>query len=538
MAHDVFVSYSHKDKPAADAVVAGLEQKGVRCWVAPRDVTPGTSWGDAIIGAIETAKIMVVILSANSNQSRQVVREVERAVANGVIIIPFRIEKIDPTGAMAYFLSTEHWLDAITPPLEEHIEKLGSTIQLFLTEGGRPVTEERQREARGSYVTPVPRRLPARYMVALGLGVLALLALGIVLIPRLFASTPTSPPLNSTATIAPTITALLPSMTPTPTLTPTPVPPPEFNIIGEYRTSGSANGLSVTGNTLYLANGANGILQLDISDQANPTLLNTYPVGDLPAERLVTQDEIAYVIVGDHSRELVTLSLETGDATKTFPAEGASMSGLTSLYNITVANDLAHLTGHNYWGILDVRDPMQPVEIWRWEPPEHSGNPCNAAVQDNIAYISCGWAGLFIFDITNPQNPEQLGQFKTADWIIDIEVVERVLYLTLGDSGLLTLDVSDPTRPLLLGSLKLPGFSTRLSVAGDLLYALYIIYEGNVPQQNGFNAVNVSNPESLELVATYDKLVSSGSDILAVEDVIYVTDEARGLEIFRLEIFE
>lgn len=532
MSHDVFVSYSHKDKPVADAVVADLENKGVRCWFAPRDMTPGTSWGDAIIGAIEASKIMVVILSANSNQSRQVVREVERAVANGVIIIPFRIEKIDPTGAMAYFLSTEHWLDAITPPLEEHIEKLGNTVQLFLAEGGRPVTEGRLQE------TSLPRWRSTRLVFAVLLSLIAVTALGIVLIPRLLDSTPTNLPPDSPSTIAPTDTALPPTLTPAPTLTPTPIPPPEFKIIGEYRTSGSANGLFVTGNTLYLANGANGILQFDVSDQANPTLLNTYPVGDLPAERLFTQDEFAYVIVGDHSRELVTLSLETGDAAKSFPAEGTSMGGLTSLYNITVAEDLAHLTGHNYWGILDVSDPVQPEETWRWEPPENSGNPCNAAVQDNIAYISCGWAGLFIFDITNPQNPEQLAQFETVNWIIDIEIVGQILYLTLGDSGLLTMDVSDPTQPLFLGSLKLPGFSTRLSVVGDLLYVLYIVYENNIPQKNGFSAVNVSDPESLELVATYDELVSSGSDILAVEDVIYVTDKAYGLVIFNLEIFE
>ena len=135
MAHDVFLSYSNKDKPVADAVVAGLENSGIRCWVAPRDITPGRSWGDAIISAIESSRFMVIILSGNSNQSKQVIREVERAVANNVIIIPFRIENIDPTGAMAYFLSTEHWLDAITPPLERHIEKLQSTLQLFISGG-------------------------------------------------------------------------------------------------------------------------------------------------------------------------------------------------------------------------------------------------------------------------------------------------------------------------------------------------------------------------------------------------------------------
>ena len=41
MKYDVFISYSHKDKAAADAVCASLEADGVRCWYAPRDIAPG-----------------------------------------------------------------------------------------------------------------------------------------------------------------------------------------------------------------------------------------------------------------------------------------------------------------------------------------------------------------------------------------------------------------------------------------------------------------------------------------------------------------
>lgn len=538
MAHDVFVSYSNKDKPVADAVVAGLENRGIRCWVAPRDITPGSSWGEAIIKAIEGSQIMVIILSGNSNRSTQVVREVERAVANNVVIIPFRIEKIDPTGAMAYFLSTEHWLDAITPPLEEHIEKLANTIQVFLAERGHQVTEGGLRDASGLYAAPVSRGLSTKHKITIGLGVMAMVALGIVFLSRFLPGFSSRPIIATASTIDITNTAVPPTLEPLSTPTATPVLPPKFSIIGEYRTSGSANGLFAIGNTLFLANGPNGILQLDISDPTNPMLMNTFPISDLPAQSLFSQDDFAYVIVGEHSRQLITLSIETGEAVKTFPIEGSSLGGLSSLYNITVANNLAHLTGHNFWSILDVSDPMQPEEIWRWDPPSHSGNPCNAAVQDNIAYIGCGWAGLFIFNIADPHSPEQLGQFETADWIIDVEVVGQILYLSLGDSGLLSLDVNDPSRPLFLSSLKLPGFSTDLTVAGELLYVLYISYDSDEPLNNGFNVVNVSDPEFLELVARYDKLLSSGSDIQAVGDVIYVTDKARGLGVYQFEIYE
>ena len=185
MAHDIFVSYSNKDKPIADAVVAGLENKGLRCWIAPRDLTPGISWGKAITDAIQTSKVMVVILSGSSNQSRQVVREVERAVARDVVVIPFRIENVDPTGAMAYFLSSEHWLDALTPPLEKHIEKLGSTIQLFLSEGDVSVIEEHISEPEEQPESP-PRRLWPMIGILAGIGVLAVLCVATIAVTSLF----------------------------------------------------------------------------------------------------------------------------------------------------------------------------------------------------------------------------------------------------------------------------------------------------------------------------------------------------------------
>ncbi len=130
MAHDVFLSYSSLEKSVADAVCASIEQEGIRVWMAPRDIVPGMSWGEAIVDAISTSKLMVVIFSANSNKSNQVSREVERAVAKGVAIIPFRIENVLPSKSMEYFLSSSHWLDALTPALEEHIQKLTNIVKL------------------------------------------------------------------------------------------------------------------------------------------------------------------------------------------------------------------------------------------------------------------------------------------------------------------------------------------------------------------------------------------------------------------------
>jgi hypothetical protein len=90
------------------------------------------SYGAAIVQGISEARMMVVVLSNNANLSRHVAKEVERAVSKGLPVIPFRIEEVLPTKDLEYFLSAEHWLDAIKPPLEEHLQKLGNTVTTLM----------------------------------------------------------------------------------------------------------------------------------------------------------------------------------------------------------------------------------------------------------------------------------------------------------------------------------------------------------------------------------------------------------------------
>jgi Tol biopolymer transport system component len=139
MGHDVFVSHSVKDKPTADAVCAVLESQGIRCWVAPRDIIPGKDWGESIVEAINGARVMVLVFSSSANNSQQIKREVERAVHKGIPVIPLRIEDVAPTASLEYFLSTPHWLDAFTPPLEKHLQYLAQIIRQIIGGPGAEV---------------------------------------------------------------------------------------------------------------------------------------------------------------------------------------------------------------------------------------------------------------------------------------------------------------------------------------------------------------------------------------------------------------
>jgi regulation of enolase protein 1 (concanavalin A-like superfamily) len=135
MAHDVFISYSNLDKTVADAVCATLEARKIRCWIAPRDVPPGKSWPAAIVDAIDASQVFVLVLSNGSNTSEQVIREVGGAVGKGIPILPLRIEDVEPSREMSYYLQITHWLDALTPPLEQHLEKLANSVQALMSVG-------------------------------------------------------------------------------------------------------------------------------------------------------------------------------------------------------------------------------------------------------------------------------------------------------------------------------------------------------------------------------------------------------------------
>ena len=169
MPYDAFISYCSEDKKVADAVCGTLEANKIRCWIAPRDVGAGRTWGSAIVEAIGESAVMVVIFSRHSNGSPQVMREIERAVHKGVSIIPFRVENVVPSKDLEYFISSCHWLDAMTPPLEQHIGELAQAI-LALQRRGSGATEIQREEPAPPQKRPVALWASLALAAALAIG--------------------------------------------------------------------------------------------------------------------------------------------------------------------------------------------------------------------------------------------------------------------------------------------------------------------------------------------------------------------------------
>lgn len=124
MKYDVFISYSTKDKAIADVVCNTLENNGIHCWIAPRNIQPGNPYACEIMSGIEESKMLLLIFSSNSNVSEPVASEIEEAFNKKKPIIVFLIENKPMAPELKFFLKRKHWLVAYP----DYKQKLGNLV--------------------------------------------------------------------------------------------------------------------------------------------------------------------------------------------------------------------------------------------------------------------------------------------------------------------------------------------------------------------------------------------------------------------------
>ncbi len=121
---DVFISHSSADSKLAYAMCDYLEEKGIRCWIAPRDIPGGEKYGKSIIMGLKTCKIMVVLFNRNANASEAVEMEVERSFHYKLTLIPFKLDETIPSDSLEFFFGSFQWLNATKGKPEDHFDLL------------------------------------------------------------------------------------------------------------------------------------------------------------------------------------------------------------------------------------------------------------------------------------------------------------------------------------------------------------------------------------------------------------------------------
>jgi TolB-like protein/tetratricopeptide (TPR) repeat protein len=180
---DVFISYASQDSAVANAIIELLEGNGLRCWIAPRDVTPGSHYADGIMFAIGGAKALVLVLSGSALTSKHVGKEVERASSKGRPIIALHIDAAPLTPAFEYFLSESQWIDVGAGGLAAVAAKLVEAVRLHLD----TTVANEPRPPLGTSVAPRAATLPG-WRWAIAGGIILSLAFAYFFVDRLWLS--------------------------------------------------------------------------------------------------------------------------------------------------------------------------------------------------------------------------------------------------------------------------------------------------------------------------------------------------------------
>lgn len=136
----VFISYSSKDADAANAVRMVLQQNGIDCWMAPESIVMGDDYSSAIPKAIEVCDLFLLILSANSQGSKWVPKELDSAISHNKPIIPFQIDSESLTTSFNFMLSNIQRIEAFHD-VEASYSKLLAHIKIELNTGNHEIEE-------------------------------------------------------------------------------------------------------------------------------------------------------------------------------------------------------------------------------------------------------------------------------------------------------------------------------------------------------------------------------------------------------------
>lgn len=132
MLKQVFISHSSKDHSRAVEICEELEKNGISCWIAPRNAIGGMPYAEEIVHAIRECKVVLLIASFFINSSEQIMNEIEIAVNNSKIILPFKIEEVEYNDSYKYYLNRKHWIEA-TPNPQNYYSLLVEELKYLLS---------------------------------------------------------------------------------------------------------------------------------------------------------------------------------------------------------------------------------------------------------------------------------------------------------------------------------------------------------------------------------------------------------------------
>ncbi len=288
--------------------------------------------------------------------------------------------------------------------------------------------------------------------------------------------------------------------------------------IGSYTYPGAqANGVAVMGNFVFVSDQSAGLLAIDVSNPAAPTLADSWDSAGYASEVAVDADRKLVFLTDDIDGLVIFDASDPYDLKK--KANPFTTTGGED--GITVVGTRAFLADWEHLWILDVSDPDHPQQVGVWPEPPGTFAAWNVAVQGDVAYVAAPWE-LAIVDIVNPAAPQLVTTYQGGS-IYDLTIMGSRAYVAY-QWNMTAIDVSQPSAPEPLGTYVPPGMASGVVASGDRVFLSDTLL--------GLSVIDVSNPLTPKRQSWRDT-PGSGQAVAVAGGYAYVADWT-GLQIVSL----
>ncbi len=271
--------------------------------------------------------------------------------------------------------------------------------------------------------------------------------------------------------------------------------PENPTFISQLYCQGQGEGIHISGNYAYLADGESGLQIIDVSDPSNPTFAASY---DTPGNAYGVFVSGSYAYLADRGSGLQIIDISD----PTSPLFAGSLDTPGDAYGVFVSDSYAYLADMGSGlQIIDVSDPSSPTIAAGYDTP---GITCGVFISGSYAYLADRDPGLQIIDVSDPLIPMYAASYDPPGAACRVFISGGYAYLGAWGSGLQIINVSDPLNPMYAGGYDTPGSSYGVFVAGDYTYVAdsYSLIILRFDPQTGIDDVE-SLPKQIALRQNY-----------------------------------
>jgi hypothetical protein len=291
-----------------------------------------------------------------------------------------------------------------------------------------------------------------------------------------------------------------------------------FSEVGMHLFRTNAYGARVVGGRAFVGNDGEGLRILDVSDPTQPRLISTVPTTNQVFEADVVGNH-AYVADGDGGLKVVDVQ------DPTHPVVVGQLPAGTAIA-VKVAGSHAYVTdfsGKKVY-VVNIADPAKPVVASEIPLP---GDGRSALVVASRLYVAAGWAGVVVFDVSQPTTPVEVTRFGGDGYVRGMAVQGNTVLVPDYFRGTLTaFDLSDPKSPVELGKVDCGGFARRVEIRDQVAF---VAAEGA-----GLVAVDISDPTGMTVLGKVDT-GGYARDIQIDGPLLHVADQRVGFRTYRLD---